>query len=225
MRPPNRGGEGSSKGRPGLPLAEDTSRSQARRQQSGDWPRRSPARRPHPAPGRLCGCEEQAGGAPSPTRADGAQAPGTALTMYSMLEAGGYTWPRSLLCSMRISSLSDLGMALLTREGGASCWYLLSSFSKWVMLGRKKPWAPHTRSSSPKGTRPFRVQLMAPAGSVDQGDDVAPGRGLWGEGETCQCSSSHSVGSPHSADVNIEAQGGPATTPPPRQEPPSLFSP
>lgn len=85
-----------------------------------------------------------------------------ALTMYSMLEAGGYTWPRSLLCSMRISWRSDMGMALRTRECGSACWYLLSNFSRLVTLGRRKACAPQTSRASPIGTTLFRRQLMAP---------------------------------------------------------------
>lgn len=36
-----------------------------------------------------------------------------ALTMYSMLEAGGWTWPRSLLCRSRMRCMSPSLMALL----------------------------------------------------------------------------------------------------------------
>ena len=36
----------------------------------------------------------------------------SALTMNSMLEAGGYTWPRSLLCRSRIRCMSPSLMAL-----------------------------------------------------------------------------------------------------------------
>lgn len=36
----------------------------------------------------------------------------SALTMYSMLEAGGWTWPRSLLCKSRMRCMSPSLMAL-----------------------------------------------------------------------------------------------------------------
>lgn len=67
------------------------------------------------------------------------------LTMYSMLEADGWTCPRSLLWSCRISSLSDLDIALRLLECGALSLYLLRKFSRKVLLDRNMQWHWSTR--------------------------------------------------------------------------------
>lgn len=87
----------------------------------------APRPRPPPLAARRAQGKSQGWGA---DYGGGGLLPGAPLTMCSMLEAGGDTWPRSLLCSIRISSWSTRGMALRAREWGLSCWYLLSSFSK-----------------------------------------------------------------------------------------------
>lgn len=51
---------------------------------------------------------------------------------------------------MRISSLSNLEMALFVLEWDGSSRYLLRKASQWVELGRNMPWSSWARNRSPK---------------------------------------------------------------------------
>lgn len=62
------------------------------------------------------------------------------LTMYSMFEAGGYTWPLSLLCRSRMSCISLCEIALLPlgldcHHASSLSMYFSRMASKWVALG------------------------------------------------------------------------------------------
>ncbi len=102
------------------------------------------------------------------------------LTMYSIFEAGGYTWPLSVLCRSRISCISLCEIALLPLDldchhASSLSMYFSRMASKWVALGITMETTVWTVTSS---TNPLNKSscphFMFPKLSVTKSNVVCP---------------------------------------------------